>query len=308
MRRIVVTLALLSSAQPARAQWGVWPADSLLAAGRLESADSAYYAAARVRPRDPIARAALGRYLAARSATKVGAVLLEEARRFGGDSARLASALVALYERAHDYRALVALEPNVLTAAERGRARWLSTHPPEMQLRDSIAILTYRPLGDGAGLGTVLLRLGRTETPAVIDPRVSGMVLPSRFRRDVQEFGSAGKRMLAVARSVRLGGVIFTNISATVTGPNEPVRIGFDVLAPYSPTFDPRAGLLTLRRTDRRSRTPPGLRMPALFDASGLRVLVGSLWQPTTSSNAALMLATRKWMWDDRRGDIVLLP
>src|SRR5437870_2911921 len=78
----------------ASAQWGVWSGDSLLAAGRLVSAESAYYATARANPRDPIARAALGRFLAARGATRVGAVLLEEARQFGGDSAAIARALL----------------------------------------------------------------------------------------------------------------------------------------------------------------------------------------------------------------------
>lgn len=308
MRIIVVTLVLLGSAHPACAQWGVWPADSLLAAGRIAAAESAYYEAARVRPRDPIARAALGRYLAARGATKVGAVLLEEARQFGGDSARLANVLAPLYARARDYKALVALRPDVLTVAERRQARWLADNAPEMRLRDTVAILTYRPMGNGDGLGTVLLRLGRTEVPAMIDARVSGLVLPSRFRRDVRGFGTDGARGVAVARSVRLGGVVFTNVPATLVGPNEPARIGFDVVAPYSPSFDPIAGLMTFRRVDRRSRAASGIRMPALFDATGLRVLMGTLWQPASSSTAAMMLATRRWMWDDRRGDVVLMP
>ena len=107
------TLAAIASlstfATPAQAQWGVWGADSLLAAGRVSAAESLYYAASSASPRDPAARAALGRYLAARGALRIGAVLLEEARVFGGDTASLARALVPVYGALGDYRALAAL-------------------------------------------------------------------------------------------------------------------------------------------------------------------------------------------------------
>src|SRR5687768_15372647 len=154
-------------------QMGVWGADSLLAEGKLAAAESAYYAEARVRPRDPVVRAALGKFLAARGGIRAGAVLLDEARFFGGDSAALARALVPLYVRLADYKELVALQPNVLTPAERQRARWLSTRPSEARLRDSVVILSYRAIGDGRGIGTIMLRLGKSEFPAVLDPRVS---------------------------------------------------------------------------------------------------------------------------------------
>ena len=63
-------------------------ADTLLIAGRIFAAESLYYIAVRRAPRDPVARLALGRYLAQRGALKVGAVLMEEARYFGGDPTR----------------------------------------------------------------------------------------------------------------------------------------------------------------------------------------------------------------------------
>lgn len=297
-------------AAPLQAQWGLWHADSLLAEGRLASAESAYYAASRARPRDPVSRAALGRYLAARSATRVGVVLVEEARFFGGDSTALARALVPLLVRLNDYRALVDLQPNVLTAAERRRAVYLASNPPEARLRDSVVILTYRPLGDGSGLGTVILRLagGRSELPAIIDPRVSGLVLPSSSRRDVRTFGTEGNRTLGVVSTVRIGSVVFTNVPAVVSDSVQKVRIGFDVLAPYYPGFDPASGLMSLRRVDRRAKSAPGPRVPALYDTSGLRLLVGERWQPTSHAMAAMLLATRKWMWDWKLGDVVLAP
>jgi hypothetical protein len=291
---------------PAAAQFGVWRADSLLAAGRLDDAETAYYTAARQRPRDPTVRAALGRFLAARGAPRVGAVLLEEARRFGGDSARLASALVPMYSRASDYASLVAMRPDVLTEAERRRVRFLRDNAPQVRLRDSIAMLSYRPGADGEGFGTVMLRIGRAELPAMIDPRVSGILLPASTRDDVRDFGRQGDLRIGVVRTLRIGGTVFSNVPATIGSPDQAVRIGFDVLAPYAPTFDPAAGLITLRRPDRRAAVPMGLRHPALFDENGMRILVNGAWYQTGASPIAMLLATRRWMWDARRGDIVL--
>lgn len=307
MRGIAVTLLLLGAGR-ADAQWGVWKADSLLAAGRLQSAESAYYAAARARPRDPAARAALGRYLAARGAPKVGAVLLEEARQFGGDSATLGAALVPMYTRAADYRSLAELRPNVLSDPVRRRARWLADNPAVARFADSVAVLTYRPLGDGRGIGTVLLRFGRSELPAIIDPRVSGVVLTSGAPGETRSFGTDSGGRVVVLRSFRIGGVEFTNVPATIGTSDQPVRLGFDVLARYMPSFDPVAGLLTLRRVDRRSRPAMGSRVPTLFDSNGLRVLIAGQWHPTTSANASLLLASRRWTWDDRNADVVLMP
>lgn len=300
-------MALVLCAPPVGAQWGVWPGDSLLAAGRLAAAESAYYAAVRTSPRDPIVRAALGKYLAARGATRVGVVLLEEARFFGGDSAALARTLVPLYVRLGDFAALDSLRPNVLTPAERRRARWLSDHAAKASLRDSVVVVSYRPLGDGQGVGTVLLRLGKTELPAVIDPRVSGLILPHAARRGLRTFGTEGRSTLAVAENVRLGGITFFNVPTAIGEPDVKVRIGLDVLAPYAPSFDPRNGLLTLRRVDRLSAATPGIRVPTLFDGNGVRLLIAGRWLPTSAAMPALLLASRAWMWDGKRGDVVLL-
>lgn len=289
-------------------QMGVWGADSLLAEGKLAAAESAYYAEARARPRNPVVRAALGKFLAARGGTRAGAVLLDEARFFGGDSAALARALVPLYVRLADYKELVALQPNVLTAAERLRARWLSTRPSEARLRDSVVILTYRPIGDGRGLGMLMIRLGKSELTAIIDPRVSGLVLPSSSRADVRTFGAQGRNTLAVVETLRVGGVTFTNVPVLLGNPDETARIGFDVLTPYFPGFDPLKGILTLRRVSRRSPSPAGIRMPALFDDNGMRLLIGGRWHPSTAASASMLLVSRRWIWDGKLGDVVLLP
>ncbi|HEU4723607.1 MAG TPA: hypothetical protein VFS59_19800 [Gemmatimonadaceae bacterium] len=88
-RRFAVAFVLVSlglAARPSHAQEGVLPrseADALLDAGRWPDAEEALYAAVRTRPRDPIARARLGRYLAMKGALRPGLVLIEEAAEFG---------------------------------------------------------------------------------------------------------------------------------------------------------------------------------------------------------------------------------
>jgi hypothetical protein len=88
-RRYAVAFVLVSlglGARPSRAQEGVLPrseAEVLIDAGRWAAAEDALYAAVRVRPRDPIARARLGRYLAMKGALRPGLVLIEEASEFG---------------------------------------------------------------------------------------------------------------------------------------------------------------------------------------------------------------------------------
>jgi len=58
-------------------------ADALIDAGRWREAEETLYAESRRRPRDPVARARLGRYLAMKGALKPGLVLIEEAAEFG---------------------------------------------------------------------------------------------------------------------------------------------------------------------------------------------------------------------------------
>ena len=60
-------------------------ADSLLDEGRWAEAEAAYYQQSEAAPRDPIARAALGRFIAMKGAVRPGMVLIAEARKFGLD-------------------------------------------------------------------------------------------------------------------------------------------------------------------------------------------------------------------------------
>src|SRR5205823_6745967 len=123
-RLTMLALLIGTSGRSAAAQWtgGVGLADSLLASGRVASAESLYYATSSARPRDAAARAALGRYLASRGALRIGAVLLEEARLFGGDTARIARALVPIYRSLGDWRSLAVLPKSPPSLAEGKRS------------------------------------------------------------------------------------------------------------------------------------------------------------------------------------------
>jgi hypothetical protein len=87
-RRPFVLAAALLVFAPAwsPAQNGALPrseVESLIDAGRWTEAEERLYAGVRARPRDPIARARLGRYLAMKGALRPGLVLVEEAGEFG---------------------------------------------------------------------------------------------------------------------------------------------------------------------------------------------------------------------------------
>src|SRR5205814_1320064 len=101
--RILIGAALGALVVSAARAQSVRAADSLLERGRLDRAESLYYAATRVRPRDPVARAALGRYLAERGAQRVAVTLLEEALQFGGDAPAISAELAPLYLTLGDY-------------------------------------------------------------------------------------------------------------------------------------------------------------------------------------------------------------
>jgi hypothetical protein len=133
-------------------------------------------------------------------------------------------------------------------------------------------------------------------------------VVPAALRRELRAFGNDRGNDFAVADAVRIGGIAFSNVPATIGSEDNKMRLGFDVLAPYSPSFDPRKGLMVLRSPNRRAQPRPGLRVPALFDGNGKRLLISGHWQPSSAAMPAMLLATRAWMWDGKYGDVVLLP
>src|SRR5438552_1076650 len=200
---LVSILAIaLAAARSASAQFGagVLVADSVLASGRVQAAESLYYAASSARPRDAVARAALGRFLAARGALRIGAVLLEEARLFGGDTARIARSLAPIYLSLGDYRSLATLPASPLSPAEQKRVRWLVSHPSVLEFPDSAATLAYHSIVDGSGIGVLSLGIGDHRVDELIDPRASGVIVRGRAarRRDgLHTFGDDSSGVVA---------------------------------------------------------------------------------------------------------------
>jgi hypothetical protein len=118
-----VLLALAPAASDAPD--GVLPrseAESLIDAGRWAEAEEMLYAGVRARPRDPIARARLGRYLAMKGALRPGLVLVEEAGEFGLPSATVRS-LAAPIHSLLEWRERVASSARDATIAVRPSAR-----------------------------------------------------------------------------------------------------------------------------------------------------------------------------------------
>jgi hypothetical protein len=79
-------------------------ADALLEEGRWSEAEALFYSQAERASRDPVARAALGRFVAMKGAVRPGMVLIEEARQFGLDPVT-ARALIAPLRAILEWRA-----------------------------------------------------------------------------------------------------------------------------------------------------------------------------------------------------------
>ena len=311
MSRVVRALLLsFALAVPAvgEAQDLVTRADTLLRRGDLRRAEDLYYAAVRRQPRDPVARLALGRYLAARGALKVGAVLMEEARFFGGDVRIIARQLAPVYARLGDYRALASLPGSQLAVGERVRATWLQSNPASVEGPDS-ATVTLMP-ADSA-IGAVSLILGDDTLRAVVDAGVQGIVLDTAWtgRAGVKVFKGAAeadrRNFAGVALSARLGPLSLLNqpVRFAPLGAGE-ARIGLDVLARLAPTFDPDARRLTLRRTGRIAPTLAGERVPVVALPAEPLVVRGGAWAMDSTEGRYVLRG--RWTYDARRGEIVL--
>ncbi len=140
----------------ARAQWEKSPlprtrADILLDAGLWPQAEEAYYAQARVRPRDPAPRAALGRYLAMKGAVLPGTILIEEAQRFGLDSA-IAARMLKPWRAVLSWRSIATLHGD--------------------------SVINVRVPGDSSALFQLPLPTSRSAT-------LRGAIVGSRFRDTV---------------------------------------------------------------------------------------------------------------------------
>lgn len=305
------SLAAQDAAKLAINQSIVARADTLLIAGRIFAAESLYYIAVRRGPRDPVARLALGRYLAQRGALKVGAVLMEEARYFGGDAARIAVELAPVYERLGEYNHLAALPASAVPYGERMRAEFLRDNRPGIAGPDSAAV-SYQ-VNDSQLLGRVRLLIGADTVIATIDARASGLVLDSSWlrRKEVRRFSgrtTPAAQVEAVMPVVVLGPYTFTNVPthfASLKGANR-ATVGLDLLGQLAPSFDPRGGKVTLRASGRLPASFPGLRIATLTNDRGVYVVKGQTIFPLGHPDVQRYFRNSRWTLNPKRGEVLV--
>jgi hypothetical protein len=285
-----------------------------LSRGNVSRAESLYYAASDARPRDPVARAALGRYLAARGAVPVAAVLLEEARTFGGDANRLDHDLALLYEQMNDFASLARLPASAIRAPARARAAWLVAAGTGTRMADVTAV-RYAPTSGTTTLGQLAVHVNGEVRSATLDPDESRVLIDTRATtvRGLKTFpgddGHPGET-LAVADSVSIGEITLTNVPVTIASlPHDgTVVIGMGFLARYAPTLDAMRASITLRATGTVVRDASALRVPLLFTAQGPRALVGARWSSLAAAALRTVQGNRAITIDARRGELVIGP
>lgn len=315
MRRAAIVLLLACGASlDVRAQAAPHQADSLIRRGMLERTESVYYAEARRRPRDPSARANLGRYLMARGAVKIGVTLLEEALQFGGDPQALSRDLMVGYWYLNDLQGISRLPVGAVTAGEKQRNAWLAAHPTMRVAADSILSIAFAKSADEGALGVTPVRLGGAIVRATIVPRVWCGVRLSDTSRAVARLRAFGERgpgytRVAVADSVGFGRMTVRNMPVEIgqLGKGVEAEICIGALMPFAPTFDSRAGLITLRMSGSLPR-PPATSTVLPFYAGDARLSIvkaGGLADLLAPELRRIIMDGR-WTLDTRRGQVVV--
>lgn len=312
MRRVWPAAALawcaLAGPPEAGAQSALALADSLLRSGDLFRAESLYYREAARRPRDPAIRLALGRYLAARGAWRVGAVLMEEARYFGGNADSVGRHLAPAYERLGDWKSLAGMRGSPLTRPERLRADWLARHAPDITGPDSAWIEWLSP---ERGLGSVLVIAGEDTIEADLDPRAKGLIVGPgmRGRRWLERFpppggATRGAAPVYVATRLAIGELTLSAVPAAIEGTGGRARLGLDVLERLAPGFDPFARRILLRRSGRVRDDTTAFAIPTLRLEEGLHVVLDRSLSPLDGDVVLPLLRGKVWTLDARRGEI----
>ena len=174
-RPLALALALsLAVPSAVMGQWGRSPlprsrADVLLDAGLWPQAEEAFYAQSRLRPRAPGPRAALGRYLAMKGAVLPGTVLIEEALKFGLDSA-VARALLKPWRSVLEWREIATIRGDsslVVRPPRDSTALFQLPLPPRAAARGA-----PRPKGRDTVWADVVSRLIGTDSLYTKSPRV----------------------------------------------------------------------------------------------------------------------------------------
>lgn len=300
--RALTCIAAFAAAPLAAQNRMVAQADAAFASGNVALADSLYYIAVRLRPRDPEARAALGRYLAAQGRAKVAVVLLEEARMFGGEPSSIARDLVPLYTWLGEWRALLTLPGTPLTGAERRRAGWLSERPFGASSEGGAASIIGIPKGDT--LARVAVRMnGRAAVASIVGTDV-GFVIGSRIAGGaVRRF--EGDSTTVALDSVTVGQVKFVNVPATIGTAASTMTVGVTSLARLVLQIDYARNRIAMTRTDVGNVEA---RYQMVRAGGQLRVLNGGRWVSLGDFAAAVARASKTIVIDVGAGEVRIRP
>jgi len=305
---VLVGVAVLVASVPAAAQQRgrpePSPAEFAIATGRFAEAEAALFAAVSAAPREPSARGALGAFLAARGRFLVGTVLLDEAVRFGADTATVQSRQLEIFRWAGEFGRAAALPAARMSGAER-----------EAFQRSGLAAVSgarlvtvpLRP-NELAGLGRIRIGIGDVELDADIDPSLPGLFLPSTLEiaTAVEPTGASGDTTFAVAQWLKFGGLRLGPVPVALIPGRAVARIGLNLLGRLTPTFG--SGELTLRAD------PPsvaaGESWPVMLMFPGITLVPGTGAAPVMLHQAAgrAVLRGREWTLDLSKGEIAVTP
>jgi hypothetical protein len=312
-RTLVLLFASFATATSLSAQ-SVRVADSLLRAGNFRAAEDMYYAASRARPRDPVARYALGKYLLDRGAFRIGATLIDEAMQFGYDRRAGSAVLARAYMNLGEYEAIDRLPVATLSSAAQAQVRWLAARPSRISTVDSSVLVAFNRAAADGYIGAVRLRLNGQPIVALVSPR-SGCGLrvsdTLAVARTLHRFPAAtgGDGVLGAADSLGFGRASLSYVPLVMERMSTPAVICFGMLARYAPSFDPRGNLMTLHLAG--VAPPPSSRaiVAPIMDVDGeYTVLRGGKWTPFVLPEVASMLRDRRWTFDPRRREIAIEP
>jgi hypothetical protein len=160
------------------------------------------------------------------------------------------------------------------------------------------------------------LRVNGRTIDATISTRVHGIILSDtsavakRGRAFRAPAGSGSSQAVpAVADSIGLAGYSLSEFPVTVAplSGEESAVIGMDVLARFAPTFDPRSERITLHVSGSVPKAGPGAEeFSTLMTSNDLRVLQAGGWLSIDQPPVAKMLATRRWTFDAKRGQLTI--
>ena len=314
-RWCVIAAAMGAAARLAAQSPRAVAADSLLQQGLVEQAETIYYAAVRAAPRDPDARLRLGRYLIERGATRVGAVLVEEAVQFGLDPATAAPLLATAYETLGDYQSLSRLSSAIVGASTIARARWLVDHPTRVAAPDSEISLEFRERMSGDTVGILPIRINGRSFMATVSARARAIVLgndvaaATRARRFETAVDSGRALRLGVVDSIDLGKLAIKNsaVRIDISGAVRGVLIGLDALMRFAPTFDGAAGRLSLRASGSLAARPEeSTSIPTLLVDGELVAATAGGWASIAVPNVSRLLRGHRWSIDAKRGRLIV--